>query len=87
MALLFKNNDKGTYFIVNTVSNKVDFISNKVADSLLNYAKTLYLDILVLPDYKTVQAFNKVVKSGALSGLDPIEQKSFWLTNYPEYFI
>ena len=87
MALLFKNNDKGTYFIVNTVNNKVDFISNKVADNFLHYAKTLYLDILVLPDYKTVQAFNKVVKSGALSGLDPIEQKSFWLTNYPEYFI
>lgn len=87
MALLFKNNDKGTYFIVNTIDNKVEFISYKIANNFLRYAKILYLDVLVLPDYKTVQAFNKVVKSGALSGLDPIEQKSFWLTNYPEYFI
>ena len=87
MALLFKNNDKGTYFIVNTIDNKVEFISNKIANNFLRYAKILYLDVLTLPDYKTVQAFNKVVKSGALSRLDPIEQKSFWLTNYPEYFI
>ena len=87
MALLFKNIDKGTYFIVNTIDNKVEFISYKVANNLLQYAKILYLDVLTLPDYKTVQSFNKIVKSGALSGLAPIEQKSFWLTNYPEYFI
>ena len=50
MALLFKNSDKGTYFIVNTIDNKVEFISYTVANNLLRYAKILYLDVLVLPD-------------------------------------
>ena len=86
--LFFENNEKSTYFLVDTEKNTANHVSSKDYFTLYTYSKYMVsFDHLVLPDYKTVQQFQKLVKSGVVHGLNPVETKSKLVNEYPEYFI
>jgi len=86
--LVFKNKEKGTHFCVNNPTGEVLFLFNKEFSVLRKFSKMFGdLDYLELPNYKIVQQFRKLVKTGILKDVDYKDTKTFFKNNYPELFI
>lgn len=87
MILLFKNQDKNTYFFVDPTKGTASHVTYREVDVFFRYKDFLQLQILSLPDYKTVQQFQCIVKKSELKNIPINELKTHLLNNYPEYFI
>lgn len=83
--LLFKNKEKRTYFGVDQHRNRVVFAPASAARWLIYDMR--YTEILVLPDYKTVQQFRKLIEKGVVANLPDDEARLKLINEYPELFI
>jgi len=88
--LFFKNDEKGTYFLVDPVHNKVVHLRNPEINTLQKFAHIIDgepLTTMHLPNLKTVQAFRKIVEKGTFHNLPSSKIKSTIEDDYPELFI
>ena len=86
--LFFKNVEKDTIFIVDTIQNKVLFCTNKDYHTF-NRFKDCFggIDCLLLPNLKTVHKFRKIVETGAVHSMNEQQAKAYFLNRYPELLI
>ena len=86
--LFFKNNEKGTHFLVDTVASTAYHVGSGEFGTLSRYKRFMSSwEIITLVDYNAVKQFQKIIKSGAYKGLDDSNLKERIINDYPELFI
>ncbi|PNX47335.1 MAG: hypothetical protein BV457_05885 [Thermoplasmata archaeon M9B1D] len=86
--LVFKNNEKGTYFFVDNKNGEVNFLTEKEFSVFYKFSHIFGgIEYLRLPDYKTVQQFRRIIKKGILKDVHHKDTKKVLMKEYPEFFI
>ena len=85
--LVFKNAEKDTHFIVR--NNRVEHVGDRTFWTLHEYSDLMGggMEILTLPDLKTVQKFRKLIETKVLENVPLEDAKTVLMDKYPEYFI
>lgn len=88
IMLVFKNDEKGTYFFVDNKNGEVNFLTQKEFSVFRKFSHLFDgIEYLILPDYKTVQQFRRTIKKGILKDVHYKDTKKVLIKEYPEFFI
>ena len=86
--VIFKNKASGNHFAMDTTAGKVIHFPISSLSTLLKLSGALGgIDILELPDLKTVHSFRRLVEKGTFKDTPILEVHKTLLAEYPEYFI
>jgi hypothetical protein len=85
--LLFQNKESGIYFFVDLETSSIVAVPSQTSRLFLNHAKALELHILVLPNYKTLQKFKKLVKHNKYKNMKSSELHQTLIDMHPELFV
>lgn len=85
--LLFKNAESRKHFFINLETSVVVAIPLPVERFLKKHASAFDLHILVLPNYKTVTQFRKIIATGEYANTSTSELYSALMLTRPELFI
>lgn len=85
---IFKNAESGINFVVDNIKGTITVLRKSELAALQRFSHMFGgIDILITPNYQTVIAFRKLVKTGILSAVSYADTSKVLMNCYPEYFI
>ena len=85
---IFKNAESGNDFVVDNIKGTITVLRKSELATLQRFSHMFGgIDILITPNYQTLIAFRKLVKTGILSSVSYADTSKVLTNYYPEYFI